>query len=47
MNNWRVQKIIMHPDKQKESTILREQNQRETAVTPKTLDTNGEQISPR
>jgi len=24
MNNWRVQKIIMHPDKQKESAILQE-----------------------
>jgi len=22
-NNWRVQKIILHPDKQKEAAILR------------------------
>ena len=31
MNNWRVQKIIMHPDKQKESAILQQDDRKEVA----------------
>jgi len=30
MNNWRVQKIIMHPDKQKEAAILQQSKQKGT-----------------
>jgi hypothetical protein len=31
MNNWRLQKIIMHPDKQKEAAILQQKGQEEIA----------------
>jgi len=31
MNNWRLQKIVMHPDKQKEAAILQQDKQKGTA----------------